>query len=106
MPPKLRFLLLSCPLTNGLLADRCCCCDRVRDAQDTLSYRSKNVFLTKEQVLASAKQYQTAKKRLKKAPGEKVIRVRHFAPLARIATRTPYIYMHEVVCCSNRCDII
>eukprot|EP01044_Picomonas_judraskeda_P027461 COSAG03_NODE_8736_length_775_cov_0.934911_1_plen_71_part_00 len=69
-----------------------------------MSYRSKQVFLTKEQVLASAKQYQTAKKRLKKAPGEKVIES-DISRASRVSQRAPHIHMHEVVCCSNRCGI-
>ena len=51
-------------------------------------YRSKKVFLTQELILASAKQYEASQRRLKKPPGDKVIRVVLRASRASFA-RTP-----------------
>lgn len=49
-----------CVLANDLVS-HCCCCLRVRDAQDTMVYRTKNIFLTKEQLAANATLYENQK---------------------------------------------
>ena len=54
------------------LAD--CCCLRVRDAQDTMTYRTKNIFLTKEQLASNASQYEAKSTMLR---SEKDLEVRH-----------------------------